>query len=42
VLQQELEDIQGKLELLKAEGKNEFRQGQYQDRIDILKKALKK
>ena len=42
ILQQELDDIKGKLELLKAEGKNEFRQKQYQDRIDVLTKALKK
>lgn len=42
ILQQELDEIKGKLELLKAEGKNEFRQKQYQDRIDILTKALKK
>lgn len=42
ILQQELDEIKGKLEVLKAEGKNEFRQKQYQDRIDILTKALKK
>lgn len=42
ILQEELKELEGKLELLKAEGKNEFRQWQYQDRIDVLKKALKK
>ena len=41
VLKKELADRQEKLDLLKAQWQNEFRQKQHQDRIDQLEKALK-